>query len=139
MADRSIENLSIPENEKSNIERFFRALKKAGQESGYDVETEVVGGTLSKPWPRKDIDVIVKTGKRGEGITELERAKDEFGTLSDLVKMAVKIDIGFKIDEEIEPAMDEEFGSPGILKFNGVIRVKPEKGTLIELIRTKNE
>ena len=135
MPDKSIEGLPIPENEKNNIKRLFGALKDAGRQSGYNVETEVVGGALSKPWPRKDIDVTVKTGKMGKGETELDRAKDEFKTLSEIAKRATEIDKNFVVREEIEPAMDEEFGSPGILKFDGVIRIQPKKGTQIELIR----
>jgi hypothetical protein len=137
MADRSIENLQIPEDEKGNIERLFSALKRAGQESGCDIETEVVGGTLNKPWPRKDIDVTVKTGKKVKGETELERAKDGFKTLSRIVKKATKIDKYFTVSKVIEPAMDEEFDSPDILKFDGVIQVEPKIGTRIELIRKK--
>jgi len=138
MADKSVENLRIPEDEKGNIVRLVGALKKAGLELGYDIETEVVGGALNKPWPRKDIDITVKTGKKGKGETALDRANDEFNTLSEIAKKATEIDEHFSISTAIKPAMDEEFDSPNILKFDGLIRIKPKMGTQIELIR-KNE
>ena len=137
MENKSIEGLPIPEDEKNNLRKFLRVLKNAGNESGYDVETEVVGGAVNKPWPRKDIDVTVKTGKRGKGETELDRARDEFETLSKIAKKAIEIDGDFSIDKVIEPAMDEEFGSPDIMKFDGVVQILPKKGARIELIRKK--
>lgn len=137
MADRFIEELQIPEDEKGNINRLFSVLRRAGQESGYDIETEIVGGVLNKSWPRKDIDITVKTGKKGEGKTELDRAKDEFKTLSGIAKKVTEIDKYFSVSNVIEPAMDEEFDSPDILKFDGVIQIQPKKGTRIELIRKK--
>ena len=137
MADRFIEELQIPEEEKGNIKRLFSALKRAGQESGYDIETELVGGTVNKPWPRKDIDITVQIGKAGSGKTELDRARDVFGTLSEIAKRAAEIDRHFSVSKVVEPAMDEEFDSPNILKFDGVIEIQPENGTRIELIRKK--
>jgi len=134
------ENLPIPESERGNIRKLFDALKKAGNEDGIDVETKVVGGVLNKHWPRKDIDITFQiVGKKGEGLTELDRAMDEFKTLSKIARRATEIDNDFAIDKEIEPAMDEEFDSPNILKFDGLIRVKPKRGTLMELIRKKHE
>lgn len=137
MADRFIEELRIPESEKGNLKRLLSALKIAGEESGYDIKTQIVGGAVTKPWPRKDVDITIKTGKKGIGETELDRAIDEFKTLSEIAKRVTEIDKSFTISHMIEPAMDEEFDSPNILKFDGVIQIQPENGTQIELIRKK--
>ena len=140
MPEQTTEKLNIPENESKNIRELFSALKKAGQEKGFKVETEVVGGVLSKPWPRKDIDATFRVlGYKGKGSTGLECAKDEFKNLSETVKRATEINQDFSIVKEMEPAMDEEFGSPNILKFDGSIQIRPKTGTIIELIRKKNE
>jgi len=134
------ENLSIPESERENIRKLLDALKKAGKEMDVEIETKVVGGVLNKTWPRKDIDITFRTvGMKGKGLTELDRAIDEFKTLSKIARRATEIDNDFAIDEEKEPAMDEEFGSPNILKFDGRIRVKSKRGALVELIRKKHE
>jgi len=127
-------NLEIPEQEKSNLTKFLASLREKGKEKGLDVVTEVVGGVLNKPWPRKDIDVTVRLGKKGKGDTAIERACDEFKTLSELVEETIAGG-DFKVIKKIKPAIDEEFDSPNILKFDGTIQVKPEKGAVIELIR----
>jgi len=56
-------DLNIPEVEKNNLSTFLEILREKGEEKGFNLVTEVVGGVTNKPWPRKDIDVTVKRGR----------------------------------------------------------------------------
>lgn len=129
-------DLNIPEGEKHNLSILLNRIKETGREEGFKIETEVVGGVLNKTWPRKDIDVTIKLGKTGKGTTEIERAQDEFNALLGIARKVAAIG-GFEIIKETEPAIDEEFDSPNILKFDGTIQIKPKNGAIIELIRRK--
>ena len=89
----------------------------------------VVGGSVkpdTRGTERKDIDMI-----------PLITGRDSFEEFSELMKY-LEDKTGFKIGQVIEPAIDEEFGIPTLLKHTGSISLQPDKGTPLEFIRLES-
>lgn len=99
--------LSIPETDRENVQILSNLLVSAGRDIGHDIEVAMVGGATSKPWPRKDIDLLC--------------------TLNDLRGMLH----GTELEKANE---DPEFQNPDILAHRGAIRVRSSSGVPIEII-----
>jgi hypothetical protein len=94
-----------------------------------------VGGTINKPLPRKDIDLIILLGRdRDSGLTPYKETCQNYLALQRIIQGAIA-DGYFRVTEQIPPAIDEEFGSESILKFTGVMIIQAVSGgTPIEII-----
>ncbi|MDO8573759.1 MAG: hypothetical protein Q7R77_03345 [Candidatus Daviesbacteria bacterium] len=132
----------LSQNDQDNLRKIGEQFKKVMQEEERKGVLVAVGGTVNKPLPRKDIDILVVLQphqgdiQRGTS-TELDFALKDFQTFRRLIENALNQDPQLQIKEVIEPAMDEEFGSPSILKTDGsiVVASKEEGGMPIEFIR----
>ncbi|KKR49615.1 MAG: hypothetical protein A3C27_03575 [Candidatus Levybacteria bacterium RIFCSPHIGHO2_02_FULL_39_36] len=137
--DRGVFLSKLNESDQDNITTlataFERKMKKKQQRGGMIV----VGGILEKPLPRKDIDirVVVETGKtRNDYETRIAQAMDRFNILEEITSQLVSDNPDLKIAARMEPAIDEEYQSPSILKHEGTIRIERVGATPIELLNT---
>jgi hypothetical protein len=130
-----IQNLPIPDLEKQNIKVLVDLLQNEAEHLRHKIQTEVVGGVITKEWPRKDIDLTFKIldikGKL-QG-TAMERTKKSFSEMEKIVHGAVR-DGTYKIIKTTNPYLDHEFENPEIVAHDGSIVVMPLDGTLIEII-----
>lgn len=126
-----INNLPIPEEEKSNIQKLLRLIKSGDN----TVDLEVVGGVKDKKWPRKDIDITISVDN-GVGDTELERAKDKLDKIEEKVGKAIS-GSEFVVSKKTIPYIDHEFNNDNILAHEGSLEIQPKTGTPIELIPKK--
>jgi len=129
-------NLLIPDQEKKNIKHLINLLERASQSLGHSLESEVVGGVTSKPWPRKDIDIvctILDLNGKLKG-TRLDRANQQLNVLINITNEAISYDNKFSVDKIIRPYEDHQFSDPEILAFGGVIRLNSRNGVQIEII-----
>lgn len=102
----------------------------------------VVGGSIIKPLPRKDIDIAVvfeeipNDFSDGNKLTPYRQAIKDFSVFKQVFEELTIRDDSFKIEHTVEPLIDEEFGSESILKHDGSITLACKKGgTPIEFIR----
>lgn len=136
-----LDNLQIPELEKKNVKQLRTLLDKAASDLQHKIKTSVVGGTISKPWPRKDIDLLCSIldlqNIQVKGSRQ-ERATESLGILEQILRKAIGDDEEFKIQEIVKPFPVGEFRNPNILEHYGTIVVQPINGSLIELINDPN-
>lgn len=102
-----------------------------------------VGGTITKPLPRRDIDLLILLQKQpGDPDpknfpTTYDYATADFQAFRKIIQSIAERDPKLEIAAVIEPAIDEEFGNPDILKHNGSIIVihKTGQATPFEFVR----
>ncbi len=134
----------LPQEDQANLRSIGERFKKIMAEEDRKGALVVVGGILNKPLPRKDVDVLIvlqphPTDIQKGASTELDFAQKDFKTFRHIVEKVLNNDPSLQIKEAIEPAMDEEFDSPHILKGDGSIVVTSQEVgvTPIEFIRIR--
>ncbi len=134
----------LPPADQANLQKIGAGFKKIMDEENRKGELVVVGGTLDKALPRKDIDILMVLQPHPEDVqqgtsTELDFALKDFPTFQHIVEKIIGQDSSFQIKEIIEPTMDEEFSSPSILKTDGSITIenKDHASMPIELVRIR--
>ena len=131
----------LPDADRSNLQRIIELFGQVTQELGRSASLIAVGGTLTKPLPRKDIDLLVIFDKSDSDPKKQDYpdyhqfAVADFQILNGLISGIVAADPSFTIKEIIEPAIDEEFQNPSILKHDGSISLKSQSGAELEFIR----
>ncbi|MDO8576830.1 MAG: hypothetical protein Q7R82_00655 [Candidatus Daviesbacteria bacterium] len=133
----------LPQKDQANLRNISERFKQTMEAEGRKGALVVVGGALNKPLPRKDIDILIVLQPHPQDVqknnsTELAYAQEDFKTFQHIVEKMSDQDPALQITA-IEPAMDEEFESPHILKSDGSIVVTSnEEGiTPIEFIRMR--
>lgn len=128
--------------DRTNMIRIAELFTAAGKKLGREGLLLVVGGTINKPLPRKDIDLVAvlqkntDDPKREDYGTYYDFALAEFRNFQQLLETMVSQDSKFKIGEVQEPVIDEEYQSPSILKNDGSITITDSTGgTKMEFIR----
>ncbi|RJQ38923.1 hypothetical protein C4559_00200 [Candidatus Microgenomates bacterium] len=118
--------------DRTNLTRVIDNLKETMEIEKIKGSFYAVGGSVTKPGDRKDIDIVwILETPQTEG-TAYDRATQKFEQYKKIAEKALKKN---GIDyEEIHPAIDEEFQSPSILKTEGIITVKNSEGKPIDLI-----
>lgn len=127
----------LSEVDRKNLIRLEELFKETMREKNQRGALLVVGGSLTKPIPRKDIDLLFIL--ENPQLDKLPLYKDflaDFRVIQDMVKTMIKKDPNFRIQETIKPAIDEEFGMESLLKHDGSITLKADKGVPIEFIRS---
>lgn len=135
----------LPQEDRIHLQQIGQQFQKVMEGEGRKGALVVVGGTLNKPLPRKDIDILMvlqphpTDAQRGSS-TELDFALADFKTFQRIVKDITDQNPALQIHKVVEPAMDEEFNSPSILKHDGSITVTNiEKNTTpIEFVRIRD-
>jgi|GEM_PF-3636841 len=133
-----IGNLTIPDTEKENVQNLKQYLEIAAKGFGHNVNINVVGGAVTKEWPRKDIDLTLsildlKNKLKGNA---LDKAEYSFLEMEKIVREVIESKSGYRIIETIKPYLDHEYEDPEIVAHNGSIVVSPRTGTPIEIINT---
>lgn len=136
----------IPEVDKMNLERIIQLFEKTLQELNREGALVAVGGTLTKTFPRPDIDLIVILGKNPSDLKEENFtnaylfALQDFQTLEGIIQNMVAKDNKFQIRDTYEPKIDPEFDSPAILSHEGRIVVTTQDGigTPFEFVRVRD-
>lgn len=131
----------LPIVDQKNLKKISRLFQEALIKDGRRGALVVVGGTIDKPFPRKDIDVLMilqqdpRDPKKGSD-SEFDFAQKDFQIFKKLIRTMISNDLSLIVKEENEPAIDEEFNSPGILKHDGSIVLQgPDKSLPVELVR----
>lgn len=136
--DRERLLIRLSEGDRNNLEDISRSFAEIMTKEGMHGGIVVVGGVMEKPLPRKDIDVrvVLETEKKREDYkTYLEFAKDMFRKLQTVVGKIAQ-ETGSEITEELEPAIDEEYQNPSILKHEGTIKMTKAGVTPVEFLHT---
>lgn len=125
--------------DRENLLRLAGLFSAGMQRRGVKGALVAIGGTLTKVLPRKDIDTVLVFER-----TPVSRASEYEVALSDLhvienLCQDLTSSSDFKITQTIEPVIDEEFGSPNLLRHDGSVTLKPPKGLPIEVIRTREQ
>lgn len=129
--------------DKENLKRMTQLFRSALKDLKRSGALLVVGGILTKPLPRPDIDLTIILGQDPSDPDEKDfqnhhlYALADFKIFKDITKRMVEKDSSFSIVEIQEPAIDIEFQSPNILSHEGLILVaSPNKeSTPIEFLR----
>ncbi len=136
--DFGLNYLEIPEQEKKNIARIRFLLDESARSMKRQLATEVVGGVIDKPWPRKDIDIaceFLDPKKEYEGLEEIVEAEMRLKDLESVVRKAVGRGSEFKIGNIIHPYHEHGYErDPARIAHTGSIEVKPKEGVPIELV-----
>lgn len=122
-----------------NLKNVSDKLERILREEAMEGSLLVVGGAIDKPMPRKDIDLAVyikPNWKKGNVMTELEKAQKSYIALKSIAEDIVKAIPGMQMGEQIEPALMEDGSqeSHNKLKTQGSVQLRPEKGIPLELI-----
>ncbi len=126
---------------KSNIENLIQRFRFLVQEQGRTGMLHAVGGTVNKPLPRKDIDVLVTLNAKDD-IPQIptedlyEKAERKFNSFQAFINDMV-INSGFEIEKVTPPAPDNDY--PNVPKNDGSITIKKGAGVPIELIVNPEE
>lgn len=132
----------LPDVDRKNILRIGELFEKAMKEIGREGALLAVGGTLTKPLPRKDIDILVvlepgsSDPEQSKEATLYRRALAEFRILRGVIRTITREDPRFTIKKTIRPEIDELYGTESILKHDGSITVQPKAGVPIEFMRS---
>ena len=133
----------LPPVDTINITEIASRYRDALVAKGAKGSLIAVGGSVDKQFPRKDIDILMlfdsEKADSQTAETGIERATRDFNaTFKPLVSAIAPQEEGFTVIEEIEPAVDEEYQNPNLLKHDGTIAVKKGGGTPIEFIRNSS-
>lgn len=128
--------LFMPDGEKKNIELFMSALLRCATELGYSLDITIVGGATTKPWPRKDIDLLCKlygiTKESSE--TQEDFAQRELTILYQIAEHATSNNENFAGITVAPPLRHRDFDQPDILISRGSIKITQKSGIDIEMI-----
>lgn len=119
----------LPEVDRQNIERLTELFIQVMTEKGRVGLLLAVGGTLTKPLPRKDIDLAIafKQEPADPNIKDypdiLSFSTAEYRVFRDIINTMLKLDPSYQITKTIEPFMDHEFQNPNILAHDGDVVV----------------
>jgi hypothetical protein len=125
--------------DRQNLRDFAQLFQSTLKELNLKGALYIVGRILNKTLPRPDIDLAVLLDftttypKQKDFATEYEFVASNFEKIQDIINRIAEKG-GFTIIETIEPAIDEEFGSPNILKHSGSIKIAKANSTPFEII-----
>lgn len=124
----------LPDIDQSNLRSLIQIFEEVCQETQRGMSLVAVGGTISKPMPRHDIDLLIIFQKLPSDLDSrqysnyFEFYKVRFKTLEDFIRGAVTKDSKFQVTDIIYPALDEEYQSPSILKHGGSMTLINQDG-----------
>lgn len=129
----------LPSEDRETIKTLASKYKETLQKRGATGSLVAVGGSLDRPFPRKDIDLLMlvkQVQDFPQSGTEIEIALRDFNeNFRPIVETVAGQQDGFVIVEVIEPAVDEEYQNSNLLKHDGAISVRKVNGTPIDFIR----
>lgn len=132
----------LPDIDRNNLERVIELFEEVTQEAGREVCLAAVGGTISEPLPRPDIDLVVvfphlPTDPKREGFPDYYQfTMAQFTDFREFIGKLLEKDPRFQVMNVYEPEIDQEYGSPSILRHEGSIKVvDPGGGSTLEFMR----
>jgi len=133
-------NRLVPED-RENLKRVASVIEEVLKEQNITGNLYVVGGSITKPNPRPDIDLVLRLNKtpndeKDPTITQFDRAIMTWTQLQEILKKVTEKDPTFAIDQKksFHPSINKEFGNPSILEHDGSVGLKPETGAIIEFV-----
>lgn len=135
----------LPSVDQANVQTIIGLFQETAEETQVKGSLLAVGGILTKPLPRPDIDLLVILQENSSGVgmqmysDYYQLSLADFKIFADFVQKMLKKDQGkpFRITRTNEPAIDEEFDTPNILKHDGSIIISNKSGGVpLELIRS---
>lgn len=127
----------IPEKDRENLVRITQAFTPVMQERNMKGALVLVGGALTKPFPRKDIDVrmIIETEEKQEDLEDTYTlAVKKYQTTKSILEDMAKRAKGFVVKEAVEPQILHD--QPNSIKHEGTLVVQVEGATPIEFMNT---
>ena len=133
----------LPEVDRQNVERIIDLFPQVMHEQVRGGLLLAVGGTINKPLPRKDIDLVIAMRenpddpKKDDYSDYYQYFLQKFRTFQRIIEAISIKDPRLQIIAVLDPAVDEEFQNPAILKFDGSVKMtnKERGGTLLEFLR----
>ena len=127
----------MPEKDRENLVRITQAFTPVMQERHLRGALVLVGGALTKPFPRKDIDVrmIIDTGEIPEDLGDeyslaLKKYQTTKSILGDMAKRVQRV----VVKEAVGPQVLHDH--PNQLEHEGTLIVEAEGATPIEFMNT---
>ncbi|MFA5932547.1 MAG: hypothetical protein WCV81_05160 [Microgenomates group bacterium] len=132
----------IPEADKNHLRSLADNFQKVMKKQGRSGSLVIVGGSITKPWPRKDIDILLLRNRSPQDVPRGDRTiykytLAEYEELKNIIeKIAANTDLKIDNEHSVEPLIDEEFGSETILRHDGniVIKSDADKGIPLEFV-----
>ena len=125
----------LPDVDRQNVERITELFSQVMAEKGRSGLLLAVGGTITKPLPRKDIDLAIAFERKpGDPAREGSPTVPAFSTaefriFQDIINTILEKDPNVGVTKIIEPFMDNHFRDPKILAHDGdVVIVNKDKG-----------
>lgn len=133
----------LSEVDRQNIEKIVELFPQVMSEQGRAGSLLAVGGTISKPLPRKDIDLIILMQKNPDGPKKddypdyYQYFVAKFRIFQKVLEGIVAKAPSLQITAVLDPQIDGVFQSPGILHFDGSVKMTNSKtgGTPLEFLR----
>lgn len=126
-------------SDRQNLETIEVSFRTFLGEKGAKGALVAVGGSIDKPLPRKDIDLVILIADppepKEERLTPYQKALRGHGQVLDFVSSVQAKHPDFKIVKGIPPLINEEFGSESILRHDGSIETHFAEGTPLEFMR----
>lgn len=124
--------------DRKNLTDVGQAFKETMKEMKLRGALLVVGGILSKPHPRPDIDIVLLLGDvnvaHDKKETDLIRSNRSFEITRKVISGILDKNPTFSEEYSYEPEIDPEFDSENILRNQGRIKIKPATGTPLEFV-----
>ncbi len=138
-ANQFIDKLST--TDRNNLVNLTGSLTKNLLEQGFHGAIVGVGGVLTKPAPRKDIDLVVMLNMNDEpSDTQYSTSTKRMDVLVPVVKRIEEESKGFfRVSEVVEPKINHDFEALGLTIDDGDIQIQPKDGTLIDVIPRSEE
>lgn len=128
----------LPDADRENLRMISQLFEEEMRSRGTKGVLLAVGGTLTKPLPRKDIDLAIgleetKDFRHDRFENDLQFIREQFNFMEQIMR-AIAERVGFDVKETVEPSLDEEFQSPNILKHMGKITIGKEGSVPIDIV-----
>lgn len=122
--------------DRSNVIQLTGSIIDALERQGLHGAIIGVGGVLTKPAPRKDIDCIIMMNMTWErGHTQYDVATRNMNILTPIVKdIETESEGFFRIEKIVETRIDHMHEELGITLDDGDIQIQPRDGVLIDII-----
>ncbi|MBI4080359.1 MAG: hypothetical protein HY430_01160 [Candidatus Levybacteria bacterium] len=129
----------LPEAERTALDETASTLASTLLGQNRRGAIVAVGGSLRKPWPRKDIDLVLVREDHTGNPHSVDYSREDFHVLRSVAEEAARQNPDIAITETLEPQPDEEFGGL-FLRFDGKVTLQHRASSVpFEVIRSADK